>query len=114
MTDRRDLADRLALAIVEHGPLPSGTLALLVKARRVDVAGELARNPIFAKSGSGRGTRWSLSTSASEDPRDGVRDGLGREDRAESGSNVTRAEFDLLRRRVDELEQRLAEREVTT
>jgi hypothetical protein len=125
MSDRPDLADRLASAIVEHGPQSTSTtkLALLVRTRRVDVAAELASNPLFGKTGSGRGTRWYLVDSTSEDPRDGVRDGLGREDRPGSGLDVTRDEFDRLSRqfdrlsrqsdglsrRVDELERLLAE-----
>jgi hypothetical protein len=105
VSHRRELADQLALATVEHGSRSTAKLALIVRVRRVDVAAELAANPLFAKTGGGRGTRWSHATSASEDPRDGVRDGVGRDDTRESRAEVTRDEFDLLRRRVKVLER---------
>jgi hypothetical protein len=103
-----DLADRLALAILEHGALPTAKLATAVRTRRVDVTAALEESPLFVKTGRGRGTRWSLA----EHRPDGVWDGMGREDRGGSRSEVTRAEFERLRRRVDELERRLADREV--
>jgi hypothetical protein len=59
------LADRLALAIIEHGPLPGDRLALNVGARKADVLYELKSNPMFEHSGGGRWSRWRLAPSPS-------------------------------------------------
>jgi len=67
---RPDLADRVALAIVEHGPTSCELLARLVEARTSDVRAALRADPRFERVGTGRGSRWRLSLPAW--------DGLGR------------------------------------
>jgi hypothetical protein len=109
MSDR--LADRLALVIAKHGPLPCSELALKVGVRGVDVAAALERNPIFIKSGNGRGTRWALTRPSSGDRRDEVRDDLGREDARGLRPWVTHDEFELLAARVTALERERMERD---
>lgn len=68
MTDR--LADRLALALIEHGPTSATHLAPAVKARKADVLRELRASARFERRGNGRGTRWRLSPLGTEwDPK---------------------------------------------
>lgn len=95
-----ELADRLAVALIEHGPCPGEQLARIVRARRTAVVAALTGDERFVRVGRGRGTRWTLALARW--------DGMGREDRPGSGEPVTRAEFDALRRRVARLEQRTA------
>jgi hypothetical protein len=56
----RLLADRLALALLEHGPTSASRLALAVRARKADVLRELRAGPHFDHVGAGRGSRWRL------------------------------------------------------
>jgi hypothetical protein len=105
VTDRAQLADRLALAIVEHGPSAATALANRVAARKADVLAELKAKPMFVHEGRGRGSKWRLDGNRC----DPLREPLGTDPRDDLGLAVTRDEFDLLRRRVDELERLLAE-----
>lgn len=73
MTGRPDLADRLALAVLEHGPLPCERLARLVEVRTAAVRQVLDADPRFEHVGAGRGSRWRLSL-----PPANAWDGLGR------------------------------------
>lgn len=104
------LADRLALAIVECGPASGTRLAVLVAAQKAAVLGELKANPMFEQTGRARGSRWRLAGNHVQPPWEP----LGTDPRAGLVSEVTPAEFDLLKRRVDELERRLADREAPT
>jgi hypothetical protein len=61
VSDRQYLADRLALAIVEHGPASAVELARRLRARRASVIAELDANPLFEHLGSGRGSRWRIA-----------------------------------------------------
>jgi hypothetical protein len=54
------LADRLALAIIEHGPLAGSDLAGRVGAQKSAVLRELRTNPMFAQSGRGSASRYGL------------------------------------------------------
>jgi hypothetical protein len=98
------LADRLALAIVEHGPLPCERLARTVKSRTCDVRDPLRRDPRFEHRGAGRGSRWRLGLEPPERPWDG----LGRILSPERRSPVE-ARLDELDLRVAELERRFAD-----
>lgn len=59
MTDA--LADRLALALIEHGPTSAARLALAVAARKADVLRELRASARFERAGAGRASRWRLA-----------------------------------------------------
>lgn len=52
------LADRIALAIIEHGPTSGSRLAAAVAVRKADVMRELRTNPRFDHVGRGRGSKW--------------------------------------------------------
>jgi hypothetical protein len=111
LTGRRqpDLADRLALALLEHGPLPCERLARTIEARTADVRRELRADSRFEHAGAGRGSRWRLVL-----PPSGSRDGLGRNLSPGSGSDdgpTTAARLDALERRVAELERQRAHSE---
>jgi hypothetical protein len=101
-TPKLELADRLALAIVEHGPLGCGPLARVVRARDVDVRRELHADSRFVHAGAGRGSRWWLVL-----PAVSARDGKGRVPGAGLGSDDGLS----LRERVAALERRVAELE---
>ena len=101
------LADRLALAIVEHGPASGSDLAIRVAARKTTVLRELQEDARFECLGSGRGSRWRLAGNRI-DPR---REPMGTE--ASDGRGETLAEQLLaLEARVAELERVLAETRV--
>jgi hypothetical protein len=110
VTGRPDLADRIALAIVEHGPLPGSTLATLVAVRKATVLDELHTNPRFVQLGRRCGSRWRLAAGNHYDPgREPLGPNLG------DGSTYDMAErLDALERRVVELECHLADREART
>lgn len=61
MSGRPDLADRLAFAIVAHGPRAGSRLARDVVARKDDVLRELRVNARFEQVGRGRATTWRLA-----------------------------------------------------
>jgi hypothetical protein len=104
-----ELADRIALAIVEHGPMSCERLARVVEVRTADVRLALRDGQGFERVGAGRGSRWRLSLATH---RDGVRDGLGRilsegvglDDVPDAGRRLR-----ALERRVAELERRFAD-----
>jgi hypothetical protein len=67
---RPPLADALALALVEQGPMPGSGLALKVRRRREDVLAELHANPRFERAGRGRSSRWQIDENAAAGPRE--------------------------------------------
>jgi hypothetical protein len=99
VTERSDLGDRIALAIVGHGPLSCERLARVVTARTVDVRSALRSDPRFARTGAGPGTRWTVALRS--------RDGRGRVDPGVSDSDDAVA----VRTRLDAIERRLAKLE---
>jgi hypothetical protein len=106
------LADRLALALVECGPLPCERLARIVERRTADVRRELLRDERFERVGKGHGSRWELRLSPLARPWDG----LGRRVPAGSRSDDVRALTDrveAIARLVGELDRRLAALEVS-
>lgn len=110
MTGRPQLADRLALAIVEHGPTSGTRLAVLVAAQKAGVLAELKANPMFECVGRARGSRWRLAGNRNRPPWEP----LGTDPRGESVSDDGVAVVERLAAlecRVDELERRLAETE---
>jgi hypothetical protein len=60
VNDHVDLADRLALAIAEHGPAPGSRLALILGVRKSVVLRELRDARRFALVGRGRAASWRL------------------------------------------------------
>jgi hypothetical protein len=102
VTGRLELADRLALALLEHGPLGCGPLARVVRAPNVDVRRELHADTRFVHHGAGRGSCWRLVL-----PPVSARDGKGRVPSAGSGTDDRLT----LPERVAALEQRVADLE---
>ena len=107
MTER-PLADRLALAILEHGPTCGSRLAVVVGARKDDVLRELRTNPRFENLGRNRGSRWRLAAGNRYDP---PWEPLGTVPSGESELDVTER-LAAVERRLAEVETRLAEVEV--
>jgi hypothetical protein len=66
------LADRVALALIENGPLSCEQLARLVKRRTSNVRDVLRADSRFAHVGDGRASRWRLVLNAPTEPRDGL------------------------------------------
>jgi hypothetical protein len=98
------LADRLMLAMVEHGPTSGSRLARLVHVRKCDALAELRTNSRFAKVGRGRGSRW---RPAGWHPRGTGQEPQGREARPDRGKTAgvgDRERLEALERRVAELE----------
>jgi hypothetical protein len=107
------LADRLALAILEHGPTAGAKLARLVATRDAEVRRVLERDPRFVRVGAGRGSRWHLTLPGPL----ALWDEMGRDSRAGSRSEdaVNGTErLGALERRLAEVERRLADREAPT
>jgi hypothetical protein len=94
------LADRLALAILTHGPLPGNRLVPLVAARREDVLGVLRDDPMFERTGVGRSSRWHYAGNREQAPWEPQ----GTEDTPESVSDEGGEVAD----RLDAIEARLA------
>ena len=112
MTERRaplavaadaELADRLALALTEHGPTSATRLAPTVAARKADVLRELRASARFERCGTGRGTRWRLSPPTNEWEPKGTDCPPGEEVPLAEGFGVRLA---ALERRLDALERR--------
>ena len=110
------LADRLALAIVGHGPSAGATLAVRIGVRKATVLRALRTNPRFEQVGRGRGSRWRLAGNR-EDPyweplgtdssgREGI-DSSGREGSGIGPSVLVR--LDAIEARLAALEQRAVE-----
>lgn len=101
MTGRRpQLADRLALAILEHGPDSGSTLARRVAARKAAVIAELETNPRFERLGRGRGSRWRLVGSRIE----GAWEPMGTEKSVEPDESLAGRLYEL-ERRLEALER---------
>jgi hypothetical protein len=62
------LADRLALAILAHGPLSANRLVPLVAVRREDVLAVLRDDPMFERTGVGRSSRWHYAGNREQAP----------------------------------------------
>jgi hypothetical protein len=102
------LADRLALALVEHGPESGSRLARHVHVRKRDVLAELRTSPRFVQVGRGRNATWRPEgwdprgtgqepQRTRSEPRPGKAAGAGERERLEA-----------LERRVARLERQLA------
>ncbi len=104
MTDPRTLlADRLALAIVEHGPSSGTDLALWVAARKQTVLETLRADRRFESLGLGRGSRWRLAAGNRYYP---AWEPLGT-DPGDGAGETLPARVAALERRVAELERAL-------
>jgi hypothetical protein len=104
------LAGRLALAILEHGPLSGSALSIRVAARKDAVLRELRSNPMFECLGRARGSRWSLAgnrVDPSREPQGTDPVPQGTDPGAESTEDLGRRLL-ALERRIDEFERRLA------
>jgi hypothetical protein len=100
------LTDRIALALLEHGPTSCEQLARIVEARTSDVRRALRDDPRFEHVGAGRGSRWRLAL----EPSEAVWDGLGRilsEGSRSTDGSAVEARLGELERRLDALERRL-------
>lgn len=107
MTELRSmLADRVALAIVEHGPLACERLARIVGRRTSDVRDALRRDSRFERAGGGRGSRWQLALDAPVETRDGLGRILSAGVRVTDESTVE-ARLEVIERRLDVLEKQL-------
>jgi hypothetical protein len=106
---RPDLADRIALAILEHGPSAGSALALLVGARKATVLEALRTNRMFERVGNGPGSRWRVA----REPIQGAWEPIGRDHWDESGSDDGLDVAERLRaleRRVAQLEREASSR----
>ena len=102
------LADRIALALLEHGALPCERLARTVNGRIAEVRRLLRDDPRFERVGTGRWSRWQLAAAVPDTPG-GIRDGLGRIESAGSmpTDGLTNTErLEAIERRLDALERR--------
>ena len=61
MNERQYVTDRLALAIIEHGPASASQLATRLAVRKADVLHELNARPLFENLGNGRGSSWRIA-----------------------------------------------------
>lgn len=103
------LADRLALAIVEHGPSAGSTLAARIGVRKATVLRELRTNPRFEQLGRGRGSSWRLAGNRMDPAWEPLgTDSSGRAGSAQIGPNVL-ARLDAIEARLAALEQRAVE-----
>jgi hypothetical protein len=106
VTDRptaAELTDRLALAIIEHGPTAGSRLALIVGARKEAVLRELRSSRMFESTGRGRGSKWRLAGNRTEAPGEP----LGTDSEGQPDRDLTRR-LDTLERRLAEVERQLA------
>lgn len=98
------LADRIALALIEHGPTSCERLARIIEARTATVRAVLRTDERFERAGAGRGSRWRLAL----DPHESPWDGWGRIPSEGSRQNVA-PRLAALERRVTQLERQLIE-----
>lgn len=108
MTGRPDLADRLALALVEHGPVSGRQVARIVAARWAVVFAVLRDDPRFVQTGGGRYATWNLSGNARATLQGDASDRV-----METLALHVLDRLDALERAVAELDHRLAAREET-
>jgi hypothetical protein len=108
MSTEPELADRLALALLVHGPLSTDRLARNVRARKADVVLELRSNALFEPFGAGRSSRWRLERPPSPRDQQGTDSPTG--SYTEHALQITRR-LRALERRVAELERHLADRD---
>jgi hypothetical protein len=105
VSEQPALGDRLALELLEHGPLSGSRLALQVESRKTDVLGALRADPRFVHTGEGRGSRWGLALRPWE-PMGTVPRGRPRSD---DGLDIP-ARLRALERRVAKLERKASTR----
>jgi hypothetical protein len=108
------LADRLALALLDHGELPCERVARVVGARTSEVRRLLRDDPRIVRVGAGRSSRWRLVLPSDDAARNGsgrIRDGSGRNlsvrPMVTDGPNLA-ARLEAVERRLDAVERRLA------
>jgi hypothetical protein len=112
------LADRLALALLDHGALPCERVARVVGARTAIVRDVLRGDSRFERVGSTRGSRWGLVLALDGQgrnghgrPWDGMGRNLGAGERVTDGLDVA-ARLGSLERRLDAVDRRLVCAEV--
>jgi hypothetical protein len=97
LNGRPQLADRLALAIVEHGPSSGSRLAGRVAANKAAVLLELRTNPMFESTGRGRGSSWRLAGNRLRPPWEPI------------GTDSTADPYSDVILRIERLEQAVSE-----
>ena len=108
MNDRPELADRIALAILEHGPSPGSDLALRVQARKATVLAELRSNRMFEQFGHRRGSRWRLAGNRYEPAQEPLGPNHGDHPTSDLADRM-----DALERRLDAIERQIVEARAT-